>query len=87
MIAHSGVCGQVVKVIDFKPLVLHCCLFKSCQRLWILIFEGDIQLAYEILVVLLSCWLVPEIMQGHLRSYSINNAGKSPYIGYSVGGT
>jgi hypothetical protein len=46
-----GICGRVVKVIDFKPLGL--CGFQSRQGHWILSCEEAIQLAYGMLVVLL----------------------------------
>jgi hypothetical protein len=57
-------CGQVVKVIDFKPLAPHRCGFESLKGLWILSCEEAIQLAYRTSVVLLRCRFVPEIMQG-----------------------
>jgi hypothetical protein len=54
----------VAKVVDFKPLALHRCGFKSRQGLLILSCEEAIQLAYGTSVVLLRCPFVPEIMHG-----------------------
>jgi hypothetical protein len=59
-----GVRGQVVKVVDFKPLAPHLCGFESRQGLWILSCEEAIQLAYGTSVVLLRYPFVPEIMHG-----------------------
>jgi hypothetical protein len=42
-----GVRARLVKVVDFKPLALHCCGFESRQELWILSGEENIQLDYE----------------------------------------
>jgi hypothetical protein len=41
-----GVRGQVLKVVDFKPLAPHRCGFESLQGLWILSCEEAIKLAY-----------------------------------------
>jgi hypothetical protein len=60
----GGVRGQVVKVVDFKPLAPHCCGFESQKGLWILSWEEAIKLAYGTSVVLLRCLFMPEIMQG-----------------------
>jgi hypothetical protein len=54
----------VVKVVDFKPLAPHRCVFESIQGLWILSCEEAIQLAYGRSVVLLGYQFVLEIMHG-----------------------
>jgi hypothetical protein len=48
-----GVRGRVVKVVNFKPLVLHRCGFEYRQKLWIFSCEEAIQLVYGTSVVLL----------------------------------
>jgi hypothetical protein len=63
-----GVCGHVVKIIDFKPLILHSCAFESHQGLWILSCEKTIQLAYGMSMVRLRCPFTPEII--HIRRSS-----------------
>jgi hypothetical protein len=60
----GGVRGQVVKVVDFKPLAPHRCGLESRRGLWILSCEEAIQLAYGMSVVLLRCPFVPEKMHG-----------------------
>jgi hypothetical protein len=60
----GGICGRVVKVIDFIPLAPHRCGFESRQGLWILSCEEAIQLVYGMSVVLLRCPFMPEIMHG-----------------------
>jgi hypothetical protein len=54
----------VVKVVNFKPLAPHRCMFESRQGLWILPCEEAIQVANGTPVVLLRYTLVPEIMHG-----------------------
>jgi hypothetical protein len=54
--SYGSVHGQVIKVIDFKPLAPRCCGFESWQGLWILSCGEAIQLAYRTSVVLLR-WL------------------------------
>jgi hypothetical protein len=51
-------CGRVVKVIDFKPLLLTA--VNSIRSARILSCEKAIQLAYGMSVVLLRCLSVPE---------------------------
>jgi hypothetical protein len=57
----GDVMAKVVKVVDFKPLAPHHCVFESHKGLWILSCEEAFQLAYGTLVVLLRCLFVPEI--------------------------
>ena len=58
----EGVHGQVIRVIDLELLTPQCCGFESRHSLWILSCEEAIHLAYETLVVLFKCPLLPEIM-------------------------
>jgi hypothetical protein len=60
---YLGVCGRVVKVIDFKPLASHLCVFKS-QGQGLLSCEEAIQLAYVTSLALLRFSSVPDIMHG-----------------------
>jgi hypothetical protein len=64
-----GVNGQVLKVVDFKPLAPHLCGFGSRQGIWITSFEEAIQLANGTLQVLLRCPFMPEIM--HKRALEV----------------
>jgi hypothetical protein len=68
-----GICGRVVKVVDFKPLSPHRCGFESQQGVWILSCEEAIQLAYGTSLVLLRCLFVPEIMHGRASSSKAGN--------------
>jgi hypothetical protein len=79
-----GVCGLVVKVVDFKPLVPHRCGLKSSQGLWTLSCEETIQLVYGTSVVLLRCSYLIYCSEGHLRSSSTSKAGMSSYDLYCV---
>ena len=74
----------------FFEIYNHHCGFKSHQTLLFLLFEEAIQIAYEMLLVLLKWRLVPEIMQlDKLNEIVIppQKAGKSPYNLYKLGAT
>jgi hypothetical protein len=80
----GGVCGQVVKIIDFKPLDSHLCGFESWQELLIIFLW-----AFRMTVVLLRCLFMPEIMYRRstfiskaLKSAIIMRAGDLPYEGW-----
>jgi hypothetical protein len=79
----QGICGRVIKVVDFKPLVPHHCGFKSCKGLCILSCEEAIQLACDTLG---GSSQVPvcasnNASEGHLRTSSTNTAReKSPLL-------
>ena len=53
----------MVRDIDLVSLAHDCYRFESHQGFWILSCEEAIQIAYEMLVVLLRCLLVPEIIR------------------------
>jgi hypothetical protein len=84
---HGGICGLVVKVVDFKPLAPHRCGFEYRRGLWILSCEEAIQLAYGTSVVLHRCPFVSEIMHGRAPEVFISKAGTLLNDLYCVGVT
>jgi hypothetical protein len=62
--AIGGICGRVVKVVDFKPLALTVVGSNLDRDFGFFSREEAIQLAYGTPVVLRRCPFVPEIMHG-----------------------